>query len=149
MKAYKKRLTLETVLLLALSVLLIAVQVLAFRQVIRPLSGEHWPDFWNGLIAGASFGLMALFLIGAVINLRALTSEERLKKLYTKENDERTAEIIRRAQSMGMRISVPLMLATGMVLGYFDMGMSIVCLACAVLQSIITVLAKVYWRRSL
>lgn len=149
METYRKHLLTETVLLGFGAVVLIAMQVLAWCRVIVPLAGEHWADFWNGMIAGASFGLMLLFIIGVVVNIRALRNEERLKKLYAKENDERTAEIVRRAQSFGMRVSTCLMLVAGLVLGYFDMGMSIVCICCAFIQSVITILAKFYWHRSM
>lgn len=149
MKAYRKHLILETVILAIVSIALIAVQVLAFTRVIVPPMGEHWSEFWNGMIAGASFGLMALFIIGVVVNIRALLNEDRLKKLYAKENDERTIEIVRRAQSFGMRISVILMLAVGLVFGYFNISVSLTCLACAFLQSVITALAKLYWHKNL
>lgn len=152
MKAYRKHLIAETAVLSAASTALIIVQALAWLRVITPeaaAEGVHWGDFWNGMIAGASCGLAVLFIIGIVINIRALRNEERLKKLYAKENDERTVEIVRRAQSFGMRVSTCLMLAGGLVLGYFDAGLSVVCLGCALLQSVITVLAKLYWHRQL
>lgn len=149
MKDYRKHLKFETVVLAVASLALLAVQVLGYSRVIRPLSGEHWVDFWNGMISGAACGIMVLFLVGIVTNLRALANEKRLKKLYAKENDERTTQIVEKAQSMGMRISVPVMLAAGIVLGYFDIGMSIVCLCCAVGQSVITVIAKLYWHHQM
>ena len=146
MKEYRKHVIFESVMLGVLSGVLLALQVLAFRQVIQPIAGDsHWHSLWNGFVAGASFGVMALFLIGIVVNIRALRSEARLKKLYAKENDERTCQIEMKAQAWGMRISVPLMLVGGIVLGYFDIGMSIVCICCALVQSVITVAGKVYW----
>jgi len=149
MKAYKKHLILETTILAVVSIVLIAVQVLAFTRVIVPPVGEHWPDFWNGMIAGASFGLMALFIVGVIINIRALRNDDQLKKLYAKENDERAIEIARRAQSFGMRTSVILMLAVGLILGYFNISVSLTCLAWAFLQSVIAGLAKLYWHKNL
>ena len=149
MKAYRKHLILETVILAVVSAVLIAVQVLAFTRVIVPPMGEHWPEFWNGMIAGASFGLMALFITGIIINVRALRNEDRLKKLHARENDERMIEIVRRAQSFGMRVSTCLMLAAGLVLGYFDIGISLACIGCAFLQSVITALGKLYWHKNL
>lgn len=149
MKTYEKKLKFETVFLAVASLLLLAVQVLAFCRIIRPLTGPHWIDFWNGMLAGVSFSIMALFLAGIIVNLRALTNETRLKKLYAKEHDERAAHIARAAQSLGMRIGIPLMLVAGLVAGYFDVKISLTCLACAVGQSVIAGLAKLYYHHTM
>ena len=150
MKEYRKHLIFESVVLGILSAVLLIVQILAFQQIIQPIAGDsHWVSFWNGMMGGASMGIMVLFILGIVVNIRALCNETRLKKLHAKENDERVCHIQMKAQSMGMRISVPLMLAGGIVLGYFDIGMSIVCICCAFVQSVITVLCKLYWHHAL
>lgn len=150
MKEYRKKLIIESVALGIISAVLIAVQVLAFCRVLEPITGDsHYVDFWNGMVAGAGFGLTLMFVAGIVVNIRAIRKDSRLKKLYAKEHDERREQIYLRAQSMGMRISVSLMLAAGIVLGYFDIGMSVICLACALVQSVITGLGKLYWSRKL
>lgn len=149
MKTYAKKLKFETVLLAVASLLLLVVQALAFSRIIRPLTGPHWIDFWNGMLAGASFSIMALFLAGIVVNLRALTNEARLKKLYAREHDERTAHIARTAQSLGMRVGIPLVLVAALVAGYFDVKISLTCLACAAGQSVITSLAKLYYHHTM
>lgn len=153
MKEYRKKLVIESVVLGIISLVLIIVQVLAFNQVIQPVAAPadwiHWADFWNGMIAGMSMGVTILFISGIIVNIRAIRSEARLKKLYAKENDERTQQIVTKAQSMGMRISIILLLAAVIVLGYFDIKMSIVCLCCAFVQSVITLLCKLYWSHAL
>lgn len=150
MKEYRKKLIIESSVLGIASAVLIAVQVLAFSRVIQPVAGDsHWKDMWNGFVAGASAAIMALFLIGIVINLRALTNEAHLKKLYAKENDERTQQIQMKGQAMGMRISLIVLMAATIVLGYFDVKMSLVCLCCVFAQSMITVACKLYWHHAM
>lgn len=149
MQAYRKKLKFETGFLIFACLLLLAVQVLAFCRVIRPLAGPHWADFWNGMLAGAGFGLTVLFLVGIIVNLRALRNQERLKKLYVKESDERTAQIVRASQSAGYRMGVSLMLVAGFVAGYYNVGISLACLACAFGQSVITCLAKLYYHQTM
>lgn len=150
MKEYRKKLVIESVVLGIVSLVLIAVQVLAFNEVITPVTGDsHWGSFWNGMMAGMSLGVTILFIAGIIVNIRAVRSEVRLKKLYAKENDERTQQIIMKAQAMGSRISLILLLAAVIVLGYFDFKMSLVCLGCAFVQSIITLVCKLYWNHAL
>ena len=48
-------------------------------------------------------------------------------------------------QAMGMRISLILMLAAVIILGYFDIKLSLTVLACTFVQSVITALCKLYW----
>ena len=153
MKQFRKKLVIESWVLGLISAVLIAVQVLAFQRVIRPVAAPaawvHWVDFWTGMLAGISLGLTALFLFGIIVNIRALRDEKRLKKLYAKVHDERTALIQMQGQAMGMRISLMLMLAAVIVLGYFDIKLSLTVLACTFIQSLITALCKLYWHRTM
>ena len=149
MKEYRKKLIIESCVLGLISAVLILVQILAFNRVIQPVAvpvdGLHWADFWNGMMAGISMGLTGLFIVGIIINIRALKDEKRLKKLYAKEHDERTAQIQMQGQAMGMRISLILMLAAVIILGYFDIKLSLTVLICTFVQSLITALCKLYW----
>ena len=153
MKEYRKKLIIESCVLGLISAVLIVVQILAYNRVIQPIAPPalwiHWVDFWNGMTAGISFSLTALFLVGIFVNIRALRDEKRLKKLYAKEHDERTAQIHMQGQAMGMRISLILMLAAVIILGYFDIKLSLTVLACAFVQSVITALCKLYWHHAM
>lgn len=149
MKDYRRKLIIESCVLGLISTVLLVVQVLAFNRVIQPVAAPvewiHWTDYWNGMMAGMSMSLTALFIVGIIVNIRALRDEKRLKKLYAKEHDERTAQIQMRGQAMGMRISLILMLAAVIVLGYFDIKLSLTVLVCTFVQSVITSLCKLYW----
>ena len=153
MNEYRRKLIIESWVLGLISAILILVQILAFNRIIQPVAAPaswvHWADFWNGMMAGISMGLSALFIVGIIVNIRALKDEKRLKKLYAKEHDERTAQIQMQGQAMGMRISLILMLAAVIILGYFDIKLSLTVLACTFVQSVITALCKLYWHHAM
>ena len=153
MKEYRKKLIIESCVLALISIVLTVVQILAFNRVIQPVAAPvewiHWTDYWNGMMAGMSMGLTGLFIVGIIVNIRALRDEKRLKKLYAKEHDERTIQIQMQGQAMGMRISLILMLGATIVLGYFDIKLSLTVLVCTFVQSVITALCKLYWHHAM
>ena len=146
MEKYREKLKNQNILYLIGVVILIAVQTLAFAGVLRPAtSNDHWAGAWNGFIAGAAFGIMALLVVGIVLNLRAMRSEAALKRLYAKENDERQAEICKRARSSGLSISIFTMLLAVIVSGYFNVTVSLTCFACLVVTVLAGDVSKLYW----
>ena len=153
MKEYRKKLIIESCVLALISIVLTVVQILAFNRVIQPVATPvewiHWTDYWNGMMAGMSMSLTGLFIVGIIVNIRALRDEKRLKKLYAKEHDERTIQIQMQGQAMGMRISLILMLGATIVLGYFDIKLSLAVLVCTFVQSVITALCKLYWHHAM
>lgn len=153
MKEYRKKLVIESWVLGLISIALIVVQALAFTRVIQPVAAPvewiHWTDYWNGMLAGISMGLTAMFIFGIIVNIRALRDERKLKRLYAKNNDERSIQIHIQGQAMGMRISLILMLSAIIVLGYFDIKLSLTVLLCTLVQSVITALCKLYWHHAM
>lgn len=146
MEKYREKIKRETGLLLIGALVLIAVQILAFARRITPTAGDsHWSEMWNGFIAGASFGVTALFVVGIVVNLLALRNEKRLKKLYAKENDERTQQIVSKAQAAGMRTALILGIVAVVAAGYFNSTVSLTILACIFAASLITIGFKIFY----
>lgn len=149
MEQYRKKLKVENTLLGAAIIILITVQVLAYLRIITPAIGARWVDFWNGFIAGASMGLCILFLIGIITNIRALRDESRLKKLYVKEHDERTAAIEKNAKSTGATIFLLAALLAGIIAGYFSITVFVTIIACDVALALISAAAKLYYRHAM
>lgn len=150
MEQYKRKLKLQNILLAIGAIILIMIQVLAYLGLIAPaVVKEHWANFWNGFIAGSSMGLCVLFLIGIIINIRALRNESRLKRLYIKENDERAAEIQKSSKSTGVNIFLFAALLAGIVAGYFSITVFITILACDVVLSLIICGSKLYYSHAL
>ncbi|MGN0477923.1 MAG: hypothetical protein ACI4GO_00665 [Hominenteromicrobium sp.] len=150
MEKYRKSLKLQNTLLILGVLCLAAVQVLSFCGVLSPaVQDGHWRDFWSGMIAGAAFGIMVLFMIGLIINLRALRNEAALKKLYAREHDERTAQICYYAQSGAYRLCTLGLLVAIVIAGYFSPTVSLTCLAIVFIQSVTGALFKLYWHKRL
>lgn len=151
METYRKKLKVQSILLALALIILIAVQVLAYRETITPiaLENERWSDLWNGFVAGACLGLSIMFFIGLLNNIRALIREDALKKLYIKEHDERNAQIAMHAQSMGCQIFLSVMLVVTIVAGYFHVLVCLTCLAVTVALSLTVAFCKLYYSRKL
>lgn len=150
MEKYKKSLKLQSALIAAGVLCLIAVQILAAFRVFTPVvSDEHWAELYAGFIAGAALGVTLLLLIGFIKNQRALRSEAELKKLYAKEHDERRIQICYNAQSGAYRVCTLALLVAIIVTGYFNVTVSLTCLIIVLVQSVTAVLFKLYWHKRL
>lgn len=150
MEKYRKHLKNQNILYGVSVAVLIAVEVLAVAGVlVPPAGGLHWASAWNGFLAGISAAMIALMVLGFVINLRALRSETAQKKLYAKEHDERKIEIARRAQSSAISISLFALIVAVVVSGYFNVTVSLTLLCCVFVESLIGVAGKIYWSRKL
>ena len=102
MENYREKLKIHNILYGIGALALLAIQVLAFTGIVSPVGAdERWHSFYNGFIAGAAFGVMALFIVGLILNLRALRSEKAMKKQYIKETDERRRQIAVMGKSAG------------------------------------------------
>ena len=115
---------------------------------LTPAAGDsHWQSQWRGFISGASLGILALLLFGLIRNLLALRDENKLKKLYIKESDERQAQICTLAMSAAMRASLVLGLVAVIVAGYFSVTVSLTLLASLFAVSLATIGFKLYFMR--
>lgn len=150
MENYREKLKKQNILLSISAAGLLAIQILSFTGVVTPaVQGERWHGFYNGFIAGAAFGIMALFIVGLIMNIRALHNEKYLKKLYIKENDERSCQVHSNGQSSGARIFLVLMLPVSIILGYFNITVFITCISCVLALSVIIGICKLYYSRKL
>lgn len=150
MENYRAKLKTQNWFLALGALALTAVQVLAYMGIISPLeSGEHWPDFWNGFIAGVAIGITILFIVGIITNLLALHNEARLKKLYVKEHDERTFAIYEKGVSAGAKIFLLCMLPATIITGYFSITVFKTCLACLLALSLFMVGGKLYYSKKI
>lgn len=129
---------------------LAAVQVLAWLEIITPAAADHrFASFWNGFIAGAAMGVTLLLLAGLIRNLLAMRSEEKLRRMYAKDYDERTIQICQKGQAAGMCICLLLLLPACIIAGYFSMTVFITLVAVIAAESLITGGAKLYYRGKL
>lgn len=153
METYREKLKIQNVTLAVACVILAVFCVLGFLGEagivnLTPAAGDsHWQSQWRGFISGASLGILALLLFGLIRNLLALRDENKLKKLYIKESDERQAQICTLAMSAAMRASLVLGLVAVIVAGYFSVTVSLTLLASLFAVSLATIGFKLYFMR--
>ena len=153
METYREKLKIQNVTLAVACVILAVFCVLGFLGEagivnLTPAAGDsHWQSQWRGFISGASLGILALLLFGLIRNLLALRDENKLKKLYIKESDERQAQICTLAMSAAMRASLILGLVAVVVAGYFSVTVSLTLLASLFAVSLATIGFKLSFMR--
>lgn len=150
MENYREKLKIHNILYGFGALALLAIQILAYTGIVTPVgASERWHSFYNGFIAGAAFGVMALFIVGLVMNLRALRSEKAMKKQYIKETDERSRQITVMGKSAGATIFLLLMVPAAIILGYFNVTVFITCIGCILALSLLMACSKLYFSRKL
>ena len=115
---------------------------------MTPSAGDsHWQSQWRGFVSGASFGILALMLYGVIRNIRALKNEQKLKKLYVVENDERQILIYTNALRSAMQFWLILGLVAAIITGYFNATVSITLLIAVLTTSVLCMLFKLYYNK--
>ncbi len=115
---------------------------------ITPVAGDsHWQSRWRGFISGAGVGLAGMMLVYLIRMARALRSEEALRKLYIKDNDERQQQIWTSARALATQIFLLGGLAAGIVAGYFSVTVGLTIIACVLVHSVIAMGCKLYYSR--
>lgn len=150
MDCYRKKLKTQNILYCIGAAALLVIQILAFTGVVVPVgTGERWHGFYNGFIAGAAMGVMILFVIGLIMNIRALHNETYMKKQYIKDNDERSIQIHAKGKSTGATIFMIIILPVAIILGYFNSTVFLSCIACELGLSLLIAFSKLYYSRKL
>ena len=156
MEQYKEKLRITNVFLIIGCIALTVFAVLAIGselgwfQILKPIAGDsHWHSHWNGFITGASCGIFALLFVSLIRNRRALKDEKQLKKLYVKEHDERTIQILTLARNTAMQILLMGGLVAVVIAGYFSITVSLTILACIFTASITSLLLVGYYSKKL
>lgn len=154
MEKYREKLKIDTIILAIIALILAAVTALAFANefgaidLFTPVTGDsHWHSKWNGFVSGAAAGLLVFMIIGLIRNIRAIRNEKALKKLYVKDNDERTAKIIKSAQAAAYRTLLLVGLVAVVVTGYFSITISLTLLVCVWVSSLLGALYKFYFKK--
>ena len=156
MEQYKEKLRITNVFLIIGCILLAIFAVLAIGSelgilhILKPIAGDsHWHSHWNGFVTGASCGIFALLLVSLIRNCQALKDEKKLKKLYVKEHDERTIQILTLARNTAMQILLMGGLVAVVIAGYFSVTVSLTILACIFCASVTSLLLVGYYSKKL
>ena len=156
MKHYREKLKIDTIITAVTAAILAAAFILSLlnefgpTQFFTPAAGDsHWHSRWNGFICGASVGLLGMMVFFILRNLKALRDEKALKKLYIKDNDERTAEIVKSAQAAAYRTTLYVGLVAVIVAGYFSITVSLTILGCIWIPALLGAAYKFYFSRKI
>lgn len=156
MEQYKEKLKITNIFLTIGCVVLAAFAILAIGselgwfRILKPIAGDsHWQSAWFGFVTGASCGIFALMLFSLIRNRRALKDEKKLKKLYVKEYDERTIQIVTLARNTAMQILLIGGLVAAVIAGYFSIPVSLTILACVFVSSITSLLLVGYYNKKI
>lgn len=156
MEQFKEKLKVTNIFLIIGCVILAFFAVLAIGSelgwfhFLNPLAGDsHWHSGWFGFITGASCGIFGFMLAGLIRNCQALKDEKKLKKLYVKEHDERTLQIVTLARNTAMQILLLGGLVAAVIAGYFSIAVSITILACILAASLTSLLLVGYYSKKL
>ena len=156
MQHYKEKLKITNIFLTLGCIILAVFAVLAIGSelgwfhILKPVAGDsHWHSRWNGFVTGASCGVLGLLLYSLIRNRQALKDEKKLKKLYVKEHDERTIQILTLARNTAMQILLIGGLVAVVIAGYFSITVSLTILACIFTASITSLLLVGYYNKKL
>lgn len=115
---------------------------------LTPVAGDsHWQSMWRGMISGASFGVLAVMVCALIRGIQALRDEKALKKLYVEANDERQIQICTSARASAMQITLLAGLVVGLIIGYFNITVSVTILALETVHALISFGCKLYYSR--
>ncbi len=154
MEQYKEKLKLDN-LVLAISAVVLAlfaiIAITAESGVLPfpvPTAGDsHWQSAWRGFISGASCGILGVLVAFLIRNVLALRDEKKLKKLYIKENDERSCQIWSAARVAAYRTFLIAALVAGIIAGYFSIAVCITLISCVFFASVIGAFYAIYYSR--
>ncbi len=124
-----------------------AVLALAALGIFRP-GDAHVSDYIAGMSLGMCVGIAFVAIYYMVKIARALRSEEKLRKLYIIETDERLALISTKAGSTGIVFSIAGLWLGAMAAGYFSATVFFTLVGAALFVSLVVVCLKgFYWLR--
>ena len=140
----KFRKTLRQRMLLAGLYCLLVLAVIAFK-VFRP-GDAHVSDYIAGMSLGMCVGIAFVAIFYIIQMALALRKEERLKKLYISETDERLSLIRTKAGGTGIVFSIGGLMLGAMVAGYFDAAVFFTLVGATLFVSLVVGCLKgFYW----
>ena len=119
MENFRRTLKRRILLSGALCLVLLALLLLnVFR--VSPGADAHVNDFISGYNAGFTSAVLALTFVAALNYLFTLRNEQKLKKLYITETDERSRFINAKIGGMGMNLLLGGLCLGTIAAGYFN-----------------------------
>lgn len=143
-KQVQKTLNVYRAVLIAAIVILIVLNIIE----IAAMSGEkNTNDLSNGFGTGACASIITLMIINISRYSAALKNDEKLKKLYILETDERERLIYEKSSSSSFRAVIILLGLSAMVASFFSKPIFYTIVAIIIAIAFVQAAFKFYYRR--
>lgn len=139
MKQFKEKLKRNIIIDAVCCIILLALTIFTYDPEVGFTIGAGFFS-WGALTSGICAGMLVVYGINMVRGLLALRSEEKQKKLFVKENDERNSKIWSSARSSASRMTLGLGVSACVAAGYFNMVVALTILCCLVAHSALVML---------
>jgi len=128
-----------------------ALAVMDFVMREHIAGGFKAADFFKGFGSafniGVIYGIMSVAILFIIRNNKALKDDEKLKKLYIAETDERNLSIYQKAGSTGMNTITVGLLIGACVSIYFNMTVFFTLLGACLFVSLVRGVFKLYYHK--
>jgi len=148
MDEFKKTLMRRLALLGGCAAVYIAANALLYAAVGVKGAGNA-SDFIRGFHFGAGLFLLLLLAGWIFVYGSAMRSDDKLRKLYIAENDERRRMIRQKSGSAGMRFAVLGLSGAAVLAGYINATVFFTLLGAALFVALIHAALKYYYRKKL
>ena len=138
-KKIKKRFWISTFVSLFVPLVLIALQIITKKDV----------DYASGMIYGAVSGALVTAVFNIARMYSALHNEEKLKKMYIEETDERNIMLNKETGNTALIISLVCISFASVIASFFNIGISIALAAAACFTTMVTVVVKIYYNKTM
>jgi hypothetical protein len=135
----KKRFWISTFVSLFVPLVLIALQIITKKDV----------DYASGMIYGAVSGALVTAVFNIARIYSALHNEEKLKKMYIEETDERNIMLNKETGNTALIISLVCISFASVIASFFNIGISIALAAAACFTAMVTVIVRIYYNKTM
>ena len=146
MNKFKAKIRNRTIFLIILFVSMISIYLILFLNQDKLSSPSNDIINFHG---GALSSFSILIILHIVRNLRAIRNENKLKKLYIGENDERSIMIMQKTGAFGINICIIGFACATIIAGYFNKVVFFTLLGSTLFVAIVKGLFKLYYRNKL
>lgn len=145
-KTIQKRIWMLTIVVGIFSILL-ALQV--SDKFVSIIPNQNYVDFLRGFRFGLLVAVVGIGGYSIFYYLTALNNADKLKKIYIKENDERTCEIDKRSGMASFKVMLIILILAAIIVGYFSLAGFIALLGAVLLELIVRLILYCYYSKTL
>ena len=143
MEKFRKNLKIKTIA--AIVICLLAPTILITLQIIT----KRDVDTFGSTIYGAFGGILSVAIFNLVRMLSALSNEEKLKKMYIAETDERNILIGKQTCTSSLFISLMGIAFAALIASYFNITVCLTLAAAVLFISLVLLCVRIYYNKTM